>query len=279
MIKEIKNYTVLESTKNILGEGLYLSSNSIYWLDIIESKLYVIINKENILEYTLPEQASAILKVKETLVYLASESGICSFDLTTNYWSVLANMPHKAVSSLMRANDGIAIDNTCYFFGTMEKNPTGNNGALYIATDQHITKIFNGIGIPNSFIRVNKYSFLVSDSLSRLVYQFTFNTQFSALEKQKLWLDLSDSHAIPDGGCKDVQGNIYIAMWGGACINKYDKNANLISTYQLPALNPTNCKLTLDGKSLLVTTARQDLTECELEKYPASGSLFKIGLF
>jgi sugar lactone lactonase YvrE len=278
MTKNITNHSVLQYCTNTLGEGLHICASGIYWLDIIETTLFLKIKDGRLLEFNLPEQASVIWKVEGRLVYLASESGICTFDLETNNFTVFTAMPETDSSSLMRANDGTGIDNERYFFGTMEKHPSGSNGALYVATQENISKVYEGIGIPNSFIRVNESSFLVSDSLQCLTYRFTFNSQFSAIEKKELWLDLSNSGCTPDGGCVDDKGNIYIAIWGGACVNKYDKDANLISTYQLPALQPTNCKLSIDGKSLFITSARQELSESELEKYPSSGSLYQIGL-
>lgn len=278
MTKNIINHSIIQNCKNTLGEGLHVCISGLYWLDIIEAKLFVKSDDELFFEFNLPEQASSILKVDNQIVYLASESGICIFDIENQDWSVIAAIPDNENLSSMRANDGVAVDDGRYFFGTMEKQISGSNGSLYIATEESISKVHEGIGIPNSFIRVNEYSFLVSDSFKSVIYRFTFNTQFSAIEKCELWLDLSNFSFTPDGGCIDVHGNIYIAMWNGSCVHKYSKHADLISTYQLPALKPTNCKLSMDGKSLLVTTARQDMSESELEKYPRSGSLFQIGL-
>lgn len=278
MIKKTSNYTIVEHPGNILGEGLHVCSTGIYWLDIIEKKLFVKLNEYNFQEFDLPEQASSIWKVDNQLIYLASESGICTFDLKANKWSVITSISEDDLSSSMRANDGAEIDDDCYFYGTMEKEPLGSNGSLYIATEQKIQKVYDGIGIPNSFIRINEFSFLVSDSLKGLIYSFTFNAKFNAIVRQELWLDLSDSTYTPDGGCIDGKGNIYIVMWDGHCINKYDKSANLLSVLELPVSRPTNCKLSLDEKSLYVTSAREGLTMSDLKNSPNSGALFKIEL-
>jgi sugar lactone lactonase YvrE len=278
MIKRSNNYTIVEQPENILGEGLHICNTGVYWLDIIEKKFFVKLNKCNIQEFDLPEQASSIWKVENQLIYLASESGICTFDLKANKWSVITSMSEDDFSSSMRANDGAGIDDECYFFGSMEKSPSGTNGALYIAMQQSISKVYDGIGIPNSFIRISELSFLVSDSLKGLIHCFTFNAQYTVIDKKELWLDLSDSDFTPDGGCIDSYGNIYIAMWDGYCINKYDKSANLLFVLELPVPRPTNCKLSLDEKSLYVTSAREGLTTSDLKNSPNSGALFKIEL-
>lgn len=278
MNKKVNDYKIIQNSKNTLGEGLYLCEQGIYWLDIVQSMLFEKLDDGGFREYYLPEQASAIWKVVEGIVYLASESGIYTFTLSTSEWSVYANIPHQDLSTEMRANDGVAINKDIYFFGTMEKKPSGLNGGLYVVLGQKILKVFDGIGIPNSFIRLDEHSFLVSDSFTGIIYTFTFNPKFNRIVKHEVWLDLSRADFSPDGGCRDDKGNVYIAMWDGGCINKYDSNAKLLSSFKLPAPRPTNCKLSMDSKKLIVTSAREGLSEIELKHSPASGALFQIGL-
>lgn len=277
MIINKKNSKIIRKAKNTLGEGLYVSSVGIFWLDIINKKLFVNYVDGRVSEFTLPEMASCIWKVEKPLVYIVSVSGICIFNLITKYWNVLAKMP-SIKSRPMRANDGVEFNKGYCLFGTMELEPTGENGALYIYNGENITELYHGIGIPNSFIKVSESSFLITDSLKRKVYSFTLNKHFNAIEKKVVWLDLSDSKHTPDGGCCDDKGNIYLSMWDGSCVNKYDKNANLLSIFELPVKRPTNCKLSYNGKSIIVTTAREGLSEEELALSPESGSLFQIGL-
>lgn len=269
------NNEVLVCTENLLGEGLYVASNGFFWLDIISKKLFIKFDSEQVKEFTLPEMASTVWKVDGALVYLVTVSGICTFNFYTKSWTILAGMPEKKIK-LMRANDGVGIDNERFLFGTMELEPTGKEGALYIYNGKDIVKIYDGIGIPNSFIKVSDNKFLISDSFEQKVYLFTLNKQLSAVITKTLWLDLSDYEYTPDGGCRDDDANIYLSMWDGYCINKYDNNANLISVYKLPVKRPTNCKLSNDKKHLVVTTAREGLSIDLLTNNPYSGSLFQI---
>jgi len=271
------NNEVLVNTENLLGEGLYVASNGLFWLDIISKKLFVKFDCEQVEEFTLPEMASSVWKVNGDLVYMVSVSGVCTFNLNTKSWRVLAGMPEKKIK-LMRSNDGIGINDECFLFGTMELEPTGKEGALYIYDGKSIVKIYDGIGIPNSFIKVSDNTFLISDSLEQKVYRFTLNKQLNAIIKKTLWLDLADYEYTPDGGCCDDNANIYLSMWDGYCINKYDKNANLVSIYKLPVKRPTNCKLSNDKKHLVVTTAREGLSIDLLTNNPHSGSLLQIRL-
>tara|TARA_R110001599_G_scaffold1605_2_gene8027 strand:+ start:308 stop:1144 length:837 start_codon:yes stop_codon:yes gene_type:complete len=270
------NLKIYKQVSNTLGEGLFVSTLGVFWLDIKEAKLFCLFNQKSLQVFNLPEQASAIWKIESDVIYLASESGICTFNLLSQDWSVYTSFPNIDVD--MRANDGCSIDKDKFLFGTMQKEPTGRNGGLYIAKSNKISKIYDGIGIPNTFIQITEKSFLISDSLEQIVYLFTLNNSLSEVIDKRPWLDLSLNNYTPDGGCKDKDGNIYIALWDGSCINKYDRNAKLICSIELPVLRPTNCKLSIDGNSLYATSAKENLTLLELEQSPYSGALFQIGL-
>ena len=269
---------IFDQVNNTLGEGLFVSKNGVLWLDIKEAKLFCLFNKEPLIVYQLPEQASAIWKVINDTLFLASESGICTFNLNSRDWSVHSTYPVNNIKKDMRANDGCRIDDNTFLFGTMEKKPTGLNGSLYIAKSNKIIRIYDGIGIPNSFIQISANNFLISDSFEKKVYLFTLNDTYRKVIDKQIWLDLSAKNYTPDGGCKDREGNIYLALWDGNCINKYDKDGGFIFSIKVPVLRPTNCKLSIDEDSLYVTSAKEDLTILELEENPHSGALFQIGL-
>lgn len=270
--------SIFHQSNASLGEGLFVGKKALYWLDInnclLMSKTYTGVVEQN----SLPEQASAIWKIEQDIVFLASESGLCTFDLKTQKWQVITSIYNSSQNLSFRANDGGEILNGKYLFGTMEKKPSNLSGSLYLVDGVEIKEVFKGIGIPNSFIKKSENELLISDSLCQKIYSFNFCSATQQLISQDLWLDLRGGLYVPDGGCIDSNENIYIAMWDGACINKYDLNANLLASYSVPAVRPTNCKLSNDEKFLYVTTATEGLLKDVLDMYPYSGSVFKIKL-
>lgn len=258
---------VIESSRNILGEGLYIYDGKIYWLDIISRKLFIR-DLDGIHEYNLPEQAGTVLDVFGDEVFLASESGVCVYDISNFSWFVKCCIPTNLRLFDERANDGVKVDENKYLFGTMKKEDQELNGALWITNKNESIKIYEKIGIPNSFIKLSDYIYLISDSLLKLVYKFEFEPSFLKVKSKEVWLDLSSENYTPDGGC--IHGEfVYFAMWDGYCINKYDLLGNFISKIQLPIKRPTNCKL-YNCNSLIVTSAKEESVE--------SGKLFHIEL-
>jgi sugar lactone lactonase YvrE len=81
---------------------------------------------------------------------------------------------------------------------------------------------------------------------------------------------------MPDGMAIDQQGMLWIALWGGFAVQRWDPTTgNQLETIQLPAPNITSCAFggpNLDY--LFITSAKAGLSSDELEKYPEAGNLF-----
>ena len=197
--------SIFHKSRAMLGEGLLVQPDALYWLDIINHILNIKNFSGNILKkINLPEQASAIWKVQLDLLYLASESGLCTLNLKTKEWTVI--FPLKEQNELFRANDGGEIFGGQYLFGTMQKQPTYLAGSLYLTDGIEIKEVFKGIGIPNSFIKLSNTELLISDSFCKKVYNFKFCPVSHHLLSQDLWLDLQGVNYTPDGGCIDNAG-------------------------------------------------------------------------
>ena len=176
----------------------------------------------------------------------------------------------------LRCNDGSVGPDGRYYFGTMEIMPTGLNGKLYtLDTGGNVSMQGEGIGIPNTFAWLDDSQVLISDSL----LQKTFKVKLLGCgtldwPSREVWLDLSHTNMTPDGGAVDQDGNIWLAIWGGACIHKYSPDAQLLEKVELRALQPTSCAFGgRDMNELLITTATEGITEEQIKKYPDSGKV------
>jgi len=80
---------------------------------------------------------------------------------------------------------------------------------------------------------------------------------------------------LPDGLAVDVDGSIWIAMWGGSAIHRYDSSGHLTGTVFMPVTQPSSCAFGDDG-TLYITSARTGLTAEELHNQPHAGSVFAL---
>lgn len=74
----------------------------------------------------------------------------------------------------------------------------------------------------------------------------------------------------------DEEGMLWIAHWGGFGVYKWNPlNGELMDIIKLPVPNVSSCAFAGENLDrLIITTARQDLSIEELEKYPGSGDVF-----
>jgi len=261
-----------------LGEGVFFSSKNqrLYWLDINLKNLFISTLDNQVTQFYLPEMAGVIVDVYEEKIFLASESGICCFDTKKEFWTVLFKSPYQPEHYLYRANDGCKLSDNCFIFGRMKKKPEKGQGDIIIINKGVANVIYEGITIPNTFIPLpDENAILISDSLQQKVFKFFLNIDFS-IKSTEVWLDLSDYEATPDGGCISSNKDIYLTLWDGHAILKFNIAGDMTGKIELPFPRPTNCVLNEDESLLYITSATEGLTQKELEQYPLSGHTIAI---
>jgi sugar lactone lactonase YvrE len=81
----------------------------------------------------------------------------------------------------------------------------------------------------------------------------------------------------PDGAAVDVQGNYYVAMYEGGCVNKLSPEGTLLASFRVPAMCPTMpCFGGDDLQTLYLTTARKGRPAEELADLPLSGCVLSM---
>lgn len=261
-----------EIVRTVLGESPVwdVNNNSWYYVDIVEGNTFQLhdssirsVSSNELYISNLILCNNGILKTVCSEVVIATDNIIITF--------ATLNQPMT-----LRANDGSVGPDGKYWFGTMEKKPSGKNGRLYsLDTEKNLVDQDAEIGIPNSFIWLDDQFVLISDSF----LQKTFKVEL--LESGKLdwanrevWLDLSHTEGTPDGGALDADGNVWIAVWGDASIHKYSPDALLVEKIELNALQPTSCAFGgVNMDEMLITTATEGMSDEQLNRYPDSGKV------
>ena len=258
--------------RTVLGESPIwnAASNSWYYVDIIEGNVFqlaesgtkkISVNESFVSNLTLCKKG--ILKT------ICSDVVIARDDNAVNFARINQPLTH-------RANDGSVGPDGKYWFGTMEKSPTGLNGKLYsLDTQGNIVEQGSNIGIPNSFIWLDHRFVLISDSYLKKTFKVELlddgNLDWT---NRKVWLDFTGTSGTPDGGALDAIGTVWLAVWGDASIHQYSQEGNLLSKIELNALQPTSCAFGGPNMDeLLITTATEGMTDEQLKMYPDSGKV------
>jgi sugar lactone lactonase YvrE len=79
----------------------------------------------------------------------------------------------------------------------------------------------------------------------------------------------------PDGMCVDVDGNLWVAVWGAGQVRCYTPAGEVLAVVEVDA--PHTSSVAFVGPELdllMITTAKVELTDAELAEKPHSGRLF-----
>lgn len=85
----------------------------------------------------------------------------------------------------------------------------------------------------------------------------------------------SITSGLPDGLAVDVEGCLWVAIWGGAEVHRYSPTGELIGRVPMPVQQPSSCAFSDDG-TLYITSASAGLTESQLLEQPLAGSVFAL---
>jgi len=131
-----------------------------------------------------------------------------------------------------------------------------------------------GLSLPNG-IGWNYENTLMylADSMAKKVYvsDFDLSDDFVPSFRELISIDLG----VPDGLAVDMDGCIWLAVWGGSRVSKISPQGKILKEYHFPVAQPSSCAFGSDG-TLYVTSARAGISEAELLNQPLAGSLFTL---
>jgi sugar lactone lactonase YvrE len=205
---------------------------------------------------------------------LATDHGFSFFDPATRLETPIGDP--EAGKPETRFNDG-AIDRAGRFWAGTLGDPK-NNHLYRLDPDGSIYCMDSGIDISNGigWSPDNRVMYYV-DSTPGLIYGYDFDLSGGSISNRRVFVDRSAKKGLPDGLTVDAQGNIWVAIWEGSCIEVYNPDGWLKETIPVPVAFPTS--VTFGGAELTdlyITSAKVEIPAEAREKYPLAGNLFVI---
>jgi sugar lactone lactonase YvrE len=108
------------------------------------------------------------------------------------------------------------------------------------------------------------------------VEEYLFDEASGDIRFERDAIRIPGDMGTPDGMAMDDEGMLWVAHSGGFGVFRWNpSNGLLLDSVQLPVPNITSCAFVGEElDQLLITTARENLTEKQLALYPESGGLF-----
>jgi sugar lactone lactonase YvrE len=183
-------------------------------------------------------------------------------------------LPPVFTDPLIRMNDGGCDPQGRFYCGTMAYDETPGAGTLYrLDPDGSVHVTLREVTISNG-LQWNRAGDTVfyADTPTRRVDSFTFDPASGAFTDRRTFTEVSGG-GHPDGMAIDEEDGVWVAIWGGSAVHRYDWTGRLDLIVDLPVSNVTACAFGGPAlQTLFITTSRQGLDE---DVQPVAGAVFR----
>lgn len=267
--------------KCVLAEGpLWHEGEGVcYWVDIEGKKLYRYNWDNELLEnWDFAHRVTFVLPGKNKKLILGMDKDVVRFDPKTGEVEYLIQVDQEHPDN--RCNDAKADVAGRLWVGTMSRALTPGAGSLYrIGSKLQVDHILGELTIGNGMAWSEDASaFYYIDSPSREIKKYDFDKTTGAIHFDRVAVLIPEVLGMPDGMCMDRQGRLWVAIYGGGGVYVYNpESGELVQKVPIPAPHVTSCAFVRpELDMLMVTTAREYLSDEALADFPDSGDVFFV---
>jgi sugar lactone lactonase YvrE len=273
---------LLLATENELGEGAFWNAETqeFWWVDI-EGKTLNIYDTQRKTHRKIEVQqriGTVVPSADGRFAVVALQNGVWKIDLKTEE-KIFIGSPETDTANI-RLNDGKCDPAGRLWVGSMHLKQTKHAAALFrINTDGSIKKMQDSVTISNGIAwSADAKTMYYIDTDRGNVRAYDYDNATGEISGERVVITVSDTLGYPDGMTIDAEGMLWIALWNGNCVSRWNPNTGeLLQRIEVPAHNVSSCAF--GGKNLdtlFITTARTDMTAAELKEKPLSGGVFSV---
>jgi sugar lactone lactonase YvrE len=266
----------------IVGESPLWSAleNRLYWIDIQGKKIHRFNPEAETNEtFDLPEIVTSIALTRSGGLILTLTKNFAFFDPLHRKLTIKEEV--ETGESKNRFNDGKCDPEGRFFAGTMDsknwENPSGHlfrydpDGTVTTVKSEVICS--NGTGwSPDGKTMYHTESFRYA------IFAYDFERTSGTLSNRRQFFSVDrNSGGFPDGMSVDSEGFVWSNIVGKGEILRIDPKGRVQTKIKLPVSRATDCTFGgPDLKTLYITSARETLTQQQLQAEPLAGSLFSV---
>lgn len=252
-----------------LGEGPAWDAKSatLYWVDILERRVHAYRGGAHA-SLQLGATPGCLAPCRDGRLALAARDadGACHFSLLdpeNGRLEPLAAAPEPAGN---RFNDGKCDPRGRFLAGTMDVGEQAASGSLYSFDGARVTRLLEGLRISNGLAWSPEGTTLYHiDTPARQVTAYTYDLESGRIADPRVVVRVPPELGWPDGMASDTAGNLWVALWGGAAVTRWDPQGGaLLERLPVPARNVTSVVFGgRDLDELFITSARAGLAPGE----------------
>ena len=178
-----------------------------------------------------------------------------------------------------RFNDCRADPGGRLWAGTMSTTRAQDTAALYrVEPDGSCRAVLTGLTLSNGIAWTAAGDAMYHvDSPAHRIDRYDFDASTGELGECRPLVQLDPAGGMPDGICTDAEGGVWVCLFGGGELRRYDASGELTECVPLHVTNPT-CPAFggEDLSTLYVTTSRHTLSPEEERAQPAAGCVLVL---
>jgi sugar lactone lactonase YvrE len=262
-----------------LGESPLWDSASgrLFWVDINRGRVFCQSIEPGAVArvHAIGQPVGSVFATTAGAMVLAAKSGLLSLDADTG---MVADLRPANIGDGIRMNDGNCDSRGRSWVGSMALDERPGAGSLYcIGSDLSMTTKCDRVTISYGIDWSPDGGIMYYvDSATGRIDTFDFDCETGAIGNQQPFAVVSPEEGIPDGLTVDAEGFVWLALWGGWGLHRFDPKGRIDSHLPLPVSHPTSCAFGgPDLRELFVTTATVPLSPSELGRQPSAGMVLK----
>lgn len=174
----------------------------------------------------------------------------------------------------VRMNDGGCDPLGRFHIGTMAYDESPGAGRLFrLDADRRVSPVLSDVTISNGlqWSRAGDTALYVDTPTGR-VDRFDVDAATGTLSGRRPFVTVAGP-GLPDGMAIDEEDGIWVALWGGGAVHRYDATGRLDLVVELPVTQVTACTFGgPDLRTLFITTSRLSV---ETGEQPDAGAVFR----
>ncbi|MEC4762104.1 SMP-30/gluconolactonase/LRE family protein [Mycobacterium sherrisii] len=276
-LSSIRNAERLTPPVAYHGEGPFWDARTdrLLSVDVLAGDIVVVDRSGAVSRHSVPSQVVTVVRRRASGGFvIATKNGLMGANEELSSFERLVDV---TLDPNVRTNDGGCDPFGAFVIGTMAYDERPGGGVVYRVTPDHrVTEVLSPVSISNGIQwSADGTRVYYVDTPTRRVDAFDVDPETGAWSNRRPHICVGDTSGYPDGMAIDEDGGLWVALWGGGAINRYDSLGKLAETVRVPGVTQvSSCTFGGEGRDVLyITTSRQGLPE---DQEPSAGAIFAV---
>jgi len=256
------NVEVFDARTCALGEGPAWDAarSRVWWVDITGHRvLWRSVADDSAGEFPVGDLVGAVIVGADGQLTLCLRNGLAVLDPDTGAVSPDLQLPGSHVKSdiPLRMNDAKVAPDGSLFAGTMFIENDGDvagKSALYRIRGVDISVVASNVTLSNGLGWSPDGSLMYYvDTMTGRIDCFDVEPDGAPVNR-RVFVDLGEPSVNPDGLSVDSEGGVWLAVWGGSQVRRYDNGGALTEVIDVPTSQVSSCAFVGEDMSTLVIT-------------------------